>query len=139
MFVTARPSQPQVWHNRRMIKVQFRGAWPDPAERTRIRSALQAVIPDAQHWIVTQPQGDEPVLTYNPSRPLEPMRGRPLQKLRASAMRNPPRYLYWNSAAADLRFTASTVVEMVLMVGLFNDLGAERIRRELALFEALPD
>jgi hypothetical protein len=31
------------------------------------------------------------------------------------------------------------VVEMVLMVGLFNELGAERIRREMTLFEALPD
>ena len=120
------------------MKVRLRGPWHDLAERERIRMAMEAVIPDGQQWIVTHAQGDEPVLTYNPSRPLEPMRGRPLRKIRADAMRNPPRYVYWTTAAEDLRFTATTVIELVLMVGIFNEAGAERIRREMALFEALP-
>jgi hypothetical protein len=54
-------------------------------------------------------------------------------------MRNPPRYLYWNNAAEDLCFTATTLLEMVLMVGIFNEVGAERIRQEMALFESLPE
>jgi hypothetical protein len=122
-----------------MTKVRFQGRWSDPAERDGIRTALAAVIPEGQAWTVGHPKGDEPVLTYNPSQPLEPMRGRPLQKLRASAMRNPPRYLYWNNAADDLCFTASTLIEMVLMVGIYNEVGAERIRREMSLFESLPE
>jgi hypothetical protein len=122
-----------------MAKLRIRGAAFDADERERLRTVLEAVIPDGQTWIITQPEGNEPVLTYNPSRPLEPLRGRPLQKIRASAMRTPPRYLYWNAEADDVRFTASTVLEMALMVGIFNEVGAERIRREASLFEHLPE
>lgn len=122
-----------------MTKVRLRGRWADRTEREDIRTVLEAVIPDGQVWVVTRAKGDEVVLTYNPSRPLEPMQGRPLQKLPASTMRNPPRYVYWNAAADDLRFTATTSLEMVLMVGIFNEVGAERIRREMSFFEALPE
>lgn len=122
-----------------MGKLELRGQWPDQAEIDLIRETLEVVIPNGQAWTITQPQGDEPVLTYNPSRPLEPLRGRPLRKVRASEMRNPPRFVYWNNAADDLRFTATTLLEMVLMVGIFNEVGVERIRRDMALFEALPD
>ena len=121
-----------------MMKVRLRGRWP-LAERERILTTLEAVIPDGQQWTVTHAKGDEAVLTYNPSRPLEPVDGRPLRKIRAAAMRNPPRYVYWANADDELRFTATTVLEMVLMVGIFNQVGAERIRREMALFEALPE
>ncbi len=122
-----------------MAKVQLRGAWTDRAERERIRTTLEAVIPDGQQWIVTHAQDDESVLTYNPSRPLEPIGGRPLRKMRATTMRNPPRYVYWAEEADDLRFTATTVLEMVLMVGIFNEVGVERIRREMTVFEMLPE
>lgn len=122
-----------------MAKVRLQGDWTDRAERERIRTTLEAVIPEGQQWTFTHAQGDEPVLTYNPSRPLEPTRGRPLRKMRAETMANPPRYVYWTDAADDIRFTATTVLEMVLMVGLFNEVGAERIRREMTIFETLPE
>ena len=129
----------ETWHNTGMEKVQLQGSWQDDAERERIRTFLEAVIPDGQTWTVTLAKGDEPVLTYNPSRPLEPIRGRPLRKMRADTMRNPPRYVYWNNVADDLRFTASGPLEMGLMVRIFDEVGVERIRRDMMLFEALPE
>jgi hypothetical protein len=122
-----------------MTKVHLDGVWPDPADGERIRATLEVVIPDGQEWTISHAQGDEPVITYNPSRPLEPTRGRPLRKMRASTMANPPRYVYWNNAADDLRFTATTLLEMVLMVGIFNEVGVDRIRRDMTLFGSLPD
>ena len=122
-----------------MAKIKFRGDWTDQAEREGMRAVLEAVIPDGQTWTITHPKGDERVVTYDPSQPFEPAQSRPLRKLRADAMRNPPRYVYWNNAADDLRFTATTLLEIVLMVGIFNEVGEQRIRRDMTLFEALPD
>ncbi len=122
-----------------MSKLEVRGSWRDKAELELIRTTLEAVIPEGQTWTLDRAKGDERILTYDPSRPLEPMNGRPLRKMQASDMRNKPRFVYWNNAADDLRFSASTLLEMVLMVGIYNEVGEARIRREMTFFDALPD
>jgi len=109
------------------MKVTMRGDWPDPIERTLIEKLVIGRIPDGERWVVRLVRGDEKVLTTDPATVGGQGTG-PMRLMAPEQMKMAPRYVFWNRARPELRFSASLPIALLLQIVVWYEVGPDAIQ-----------
>jgi hypothetical protein len=108
------------------MKLTFRGDWPDPVECDLLAQLVVGRIPDGERWVVRLVRGDEQVLTTDPVRVGGPGTG-PMRVLTPAEMRLRPRYVFWNRARRDMKFSASLPLALLFQIVMWYAVGPDAI------------